>query len=85
MTNNSICIVYDKVAKAYTAPMAFNNVDCAVRYFNSLMINEGDNATDYELYEIAAFSPDTGVLSNVKMDLIKKGEVVKEVIANVKE
>ena len=60
---NVVCIVYDKVAVMYSAPMTFTNVDTARRWFNNKVI---ENKEDYILYQIGEYDDTTGKLTAFK-------------------
>lgn len=76
--NVKICVVYDKVAMTYTAPMVFDNTECAVRWFNiTSNLCQTAEPTDFELYEIGSYDADKAkICVYEKPDFIQKGEII---------
>lgn len=66
--------IYDKVANKYSAPMLFDNEECAVRYFKTALVGKDSGIKDdYELYLIGDYSVDNGVLVPANHILLEKG------------
>lgn len=88
-----VCVVYDKVAETYSAPMVFDNVNCAIRWF-ALNTNLCTTAepTDFELYSLGYYEPDNGKMYVFEQKkFLVKGEInddyrrliVQEAVNNV--
>lgn len=54
-----VCVIFDKVAGVYSAPMSFQNEECAKRYIFDSFSNKL-SASDYELYKVAEFNIENG-------------------------
>lgn len=72
-----LCLIYDKVADLYSAPMLFDNESVAVRYFSNIL-EKTQNKCDYELYFIANYSDKTGIIYNIDKKLLLKGGSLNE-------
>lgn len=63
MSNNilklCVCVVFDRIACVYSAPMSFQNEACAERYMNDTFFSK-PSASDYELYKVAEFDIEKG-------------------------
>lgn len=63
MDNNILCLIvcslFDRVSGIYSAPMTFQNIDCAKRFMNEKFYNN-ISASDYELYSLGFFNIETG-------------------------
>lgn len=68
--NACVVVIYDTVAGCYTAPITFNNVASAVRYFKT-KINV--NVEDYILYKISEYNELTGDLVPCERETLIKG------------
>lgn len=73
MAKNCICVLHDKVADNYSAPIAFANESTAIRYLANIA-KKDDNAKDYDLYKIADYESDTAVLKACDKVLVARGE-----------
>lgn len=75
MNDCILVVIFDKVSGLYTTPIAFTNINCAVRYFKNQM-SKNDNPTDYELWQCGVFDCETGVVVSFdKLELVCRGEV----------
>lgn len=70
--NSVLCLIFDKVASQYTAPLCFTNEDCAKRYFIGKFKSDPD-ISDYELYLIGSYNSDNGVVVVGEKVLLMKG------------
>lgn len=83
MEKNTCVLVamYDKVTGQYSTPMAFDNVDCAKRWF-TFYLKKADlmaEPSDFELYYIANYSADYGdIVLLDKKEFLMKGYVLEE-------
>lgn len=73
-----LSVVYDKMAEMYTAPIVFENNNCAQRWFETKVIDDV-NASDYELYTIAEYDDKTA-----KIVLLDKPKLVFKGLSLVK-
>lgn len=63
--NCILCVIYDKIAKQYSMPLAYNNLECAKRHFLQMVKNQPNlNGDDYVMYKISDYSIDTGEIVN---------------------
>ena len=53
-----LCVVYDKLADKYTAPLIFENDNCGQRWFETKVIDDV-NCADYELYGLGDYDDKT--------------------------
>lgn len=83
MEKNSCVLVamYDKVTGQYSTPMAFDNVDCAKRWF-TFYLKKADlmaEPTDFELYYLGEYKCYNGKIECPdKMEFLMKGFVDNE-------
>lgn len=77
MKDYVLCLIYDKVADLYSAPMLFDNESVAVRYFSNIL-EKTPNKGDYELYIVANFNDKTGIISMIEKKLLVKGGSLDE-------
>lgn len=61
---NVLVVVYDEVAKTWSSPLMFVNMDCAKRYFNQLM-SKNECPTDFRLYQLGEIDVNAPVLEKV--------------------
>lgn len=83
MEKNSCVLVamYDKVTGQYSTPMAFDNVDCAKRWF-TFYLKKADlmaEPTDFELYYLGMYKCYNGKIECPdNMEFLMKGFGVDE-------
>lgn len=73
---NVICLIYDRIAGLYSAPMTFTNNDCAIRYFKNNICGK-PNSIDLELYYCADYNQETGEIICVNKVLLIKGDSIE--------
>ncbi|CAC9438138.1 hypothetical protein BSPLISOX_2498 [uncultured Gammaproteobacteria bacterium] len=74
-----ICTLWDKKAKFFASPFTSTNIDTAIRDFQNIVSNPKNSfyshKEDYDLFEIASFNSDTGVIKPLpKPKFILNGE-----------
>lgn len=75
-----VVVFKDKKANIFTAPMLFENEECAIRYFDGMVVKMGSQVTDYDMYLIGHYYDKTGdffPLSENSKLLIKSGDEYK--------
>lgn len=73
--NAVVVIVYDMLAKGYTAPMTFSNVACVKRYFKAKLVS---NIEDYIIYKVAEYDELKGDLIICEREILFKGVELSE-------
>lgn len=68
-----LCVIYDLVSVEYSMPIAFNNVDCAKRYFQQLKM-KNPNYGDLELYYIGNYNSESAEIILLPKTLLMRGE-----------
>ena len=77
---NVLIVIYDEVAKLYSSPLTFQNIEAAKRYFRSLML-KNDTPTDFKLYQIGEVCPQANDLTEylqVNLEFVESGVKSKE-------
>lgn len=77
---NVLVVIFDEVAKLYSSPLTFQNLDAAKRYFRTLML-KNDTPTDFKLYQIGEVTPQANDLTEyleVNLEFIESGVKPKE-------
>lgn len=77
---NVLVVIFDEVAKLYSSPLTFQNLDAAKRYFRTLMM-KNDTPTDFKLYQVGVVFPQANDLTEyleVNLEFIESGVKPKE-------
>ena len=77
---NVLVVIFDEVAKLYSSPLTFQNLDAAKRYFRTLMM-KNDTPSDFKLYQIGEVSPQANDLTEylqVNLEFVESGFKSKE-------
>lgn len=77
---NVLVVIFDEVAKLYSSPLTFQNLDAAKRYFRTLMM-KNDTPSDFKLYQIGEVSPQANDLTEylqVNLEFVESGVKSKE-------
>lgn len=72
-----ICVVKDKKGNIFTSPMTFQNEECAIRWFESLVQKGDTTVCDYDLYLLGHYSEAHGQifpLNENSLYLLKSGD-----------
>ncbi|WGL31368.1 nonstructural protein [Dipodfec virus UOA04_Rod_986] len=69
--------IFDKVAGMYGNPFVQLNDNTAIRYFKSQMNQVQFEPTDFDLYKVGTFEPESGAVANT-LEFIVHGEVANE-------
>lgn len=67
---NVVVVIYDMVAKGYTAPITFNNVGTAKRYLKNKITS---NLEDYIIFKVAEYDDVNGELIICEREILFKG------------
>lgn len=71
---NTVVLIYDEVAGAYSAPITLQNDASAVRYFDTKCQSD-PYSKDYKLYKLGSFDPDSGKLVVLEqLELLSRGD-----------
>ncbi|ALS03567.1 VP5 [Gokushovirus WZ-2015a] len=77
---NVLIVIYDEVAKLYSSPLTFQNIEAAKRYFRTLML-KNDTPSDFKLYQIGEVCPQANDLTEylqVNLEFVESGVKSKE-------
>lgn len=66
-----VVVIRDKVADNCSAPMLFSNDACAVRYFNTKIV---DNKSDYEMIKLGTYDSVNCDIKLINKVILVKGE-----------
>lgn len=85
MSNLFMYSVYDSAAKAFLPPFTFPTKDMAVREFRACANDDAHAfckyASDYTLFEVGEFNPETGVITETVPALLFTAVALKTVIS----
>lgn len=71
-----VYLIFDKITGLYSSPILQLKEELMIRLFDRYCKEkELAEPTDFELYYIGEFDPNTGVFELVEKQFIKKGEV----------
>lgn len=85
--NSVICVYKDKKSGLYTAPLIFDNEECALRHFDNLSLKDA-NVCDYDLYLLGFYNNQFGeieLLTNGEKYLLRGGDYYYDYITKLKD
>lgn len=87
ISNAVVCVYKDKKSNIYTAPLIFDNEECALRHFDNLSYKD-INVCDYDLYLIGFYNNQFGEidpLGDNNKYLLRSGDEYYDFVCKVKK